>query len=103
MNASVIQGEIFNDGTPVAARGSGLSALRATKIKTPYVAGAALPEYRAWREGRSIDYLAVGEHLVRVEVEAIRLDIALHGMWDEVVDWERLRHTVAHFGRGDLD
>ena len=99
INASVIQGEIFNVGTPVAARGSGLSALRATKIKTPYVAGAALPEYRAWREGRSIDYLTVGEHFLRVEVETIRLDVALHCMWDEVVDGQRLRHAMAHFCR----
>ena len=86
MKPSVIQGEIFKSCTPAAALVRAQSGLRATKIKTPNIAGAALPEYRGSCLNGSIEYLPSIAHLDRVEIEAIGLDVLLHTVRNQIID-----------------
>lgn len=86
----MIQGETFNSSTPAAALELVQEARRATKIKTPYVRGAARPEYRGFGESWSIDYPALLNRFVGILIELVALDIALNGAGHQIIDWQIL-------------
>ncbi len=90
MKASVIQGEIFNGCTPAAALALAQRVLRATKIKTPNIAGAAGAEYRGSHSGRSIENLSPVGHFDRIEVETVRFDIVGDRVRNQIVDRQEL-------------
>ncbi len=73
--------------------------MRATKIKTPYVSGAARAEYRGFDEGRSIGYPQADERFLSFTIQTAGLDIALHRTRYELIDLKALGNPVAHLGR----